>query len=225
MAQELNTSLVVLYSIIFLFIVFLVIGQPRTTTLVTLPLIGDTENISLTTTIIIAVGVLVIAAGIFLLYKKFIKKKQLEVPKPENLPELTSQLSSLELSNKETSELTEEDINKLFVEGEQPKEELTLPEKKEKQVIQQKEKQTNYKELRALILNLLNKNYTHDSIINYLKTKGYNLTQIKKVIDGINQSNLSRYIGQCISLRVSKDEIIKNLLSRGWSLEEIKRQL
>src|SRR3989344_9265802 len=130
MKEESNTSLLEFYSLAFLFIVFILVGTPKTTSLttslVTLPIVGDTAEISLTTTIGIAVTVLVIAGAIFLITRKRKDKKQAEVPKTENLPQLTHQLNTIEPA-KEAKEslvempkpgkldtLTEEDLDKLF---------------------------------------------------------------------------------------------------------------
>ena len=237
MKEESNTSLLVFYSLAFLFIVFILVGTPKTTSLVTLPIVGDTGEISLTTTIGIAIIVLVIAGVIFLIARKAKNKKQVEAPKTENLPQLTPQLNTIELAKELPIEmpklgkldtLTEEDLDKLFTAARQP-EMPPAPVKKEPEeehVLQtQVEKQVNYKELKSLIINLLNKNYTHDSILKYLKNKGYSLFQIKRAVDIINEENLSNYIKQCYALGIEREMIIKNLLNHGWNDIEIRKQL
>lgn len=245
MKEESNTSLLVFYSLAFLFIVFILVGTPKTTSLttslVTLPIVGDTAEISLTTTIGIAVTVLVIAGAIFLITRKRKDKKQAEVPKTENLPQLTPQLNTIEPAKEPKVELsklgkldtlTEEDLDKLFTAARQPEmppapikkepeEEIVLQTQVEKQV----ERQVNYKELKSLIINLLNKNYTHDSILKYLKNKGYSLFQIRRAVDIINEENLANYVKQCYALGIEREMIIKNLLNHGWSDNEIRKQL
>ena len=79
--------------------------------------------------------------------------------------------------------------------------------------------------LKALMLDLLNKRYTRESIIKYLKKKGYKLTQIAQTIREINNDNLSRYIKQAVSLGYKKDQISKQLLNKGWDQEDIEKMM
>ena len=76
-----------------------------------------------------------------------------------------------------------------------------------------------------MLINLLNKNYTHDSILKYLKNKGYSLFQVRRGVDIINEENLANYVKQCYALGIEREMIIKNLLNHGWNDIEIRKQL
>lgn len=245
--EQYDTSLLVLYSLVFLFIAFLLFGTSKTTGLVTLPLLGESSELPLTTTLGIALTVLVLAGAIFLISRKIRSKKQVEIPKAEDLLDLTAQLNTAEpvkelpqlpkepVKPERMDTLTEADLDRLFTEARQSEtppappaplpqaQQLLARKEPEKELVL--EKQINYKELKSLILNLLNKNYTHDSILKYLKNKGYSLLQIRKAVDMINQENLANYIKQCYVLGIERETIIKNLLSHGWSNEDIRKQL
>ncbi len=220
--KESSTNLLIFLSIVFLFIIFVVV-QPTRTGYFSLPLVGDTSTLSNPTLIGAVVILLFIWAGVFLLYVKIKKKKQLQ-----NLPDLPN--SDLIIPEQtQTSQLkqglSEDELKKLFndispIMKEEVKE--NKPEKVQEKVIPQK-KESNINDLRNLMTNLLSKNYSKESILKYLQKKGYSLNEISVVTNDVNKIRLREYVQKAKSLGYKKDKIIAQLKNKGWSLEDIKQ--
>src|SRR3989344_8531 len=247
--KEISTDIIIFTSLIFLFFVFLIIQPTVNTGYITLPLIGDTNELS-DPTLIGGIALLVVVwIVVVILYVKLKKKKQLQ--RLPGLPE--SEFENIEGANvkeEQKGALTEYELKQLFKEiapsigstqqmppmprpGGIDIKDLQLPSPPKTQVQETRlpEQKPEIKigkpenKLKALMLDLLNKRYTRESIIKYLKKKGYKLTQIAQTIREINNDNLSRYIKQAVSLGYKKDQISKQLLNKGWDQEDIEKMM
>jgi aryl-phospho-beta-D-glucosidase BglC (GH1 family) len=244
MRDDTNISVIIIYSFVFIFIVFLLlqqgnfIAQPTGYALFDTTIFQDLTNLSLTTLIIIVVGLILLIVGGFFIYKKIkAKKKNISgAPQVSQAPEKSitdlSKEFNLPLAKKnEKQELSilDEDINKLFSES-APEPEVEKPLMKEvikdKEVMENKQgPKFNLVELKQLVKSLMKKNYTKESIIKYLNNKGFTLIQIKSAINSINEDSLVNYIKDALSEGFSKQEIMKSLLSSGWDREDILKYL
>ena len=247
--KEVNLNTLILFSLVFLFLAFIIIQPVSLTGLITLPLIGDTSELSGTTLIGAVSLLLAIWIVVFMLFKKLRKKNKLE--KVPALPEFPGPVSGVDISSLDELQkkqgLTEDELKQLFTEVApqieiQPEikineKELELFEKQK--LIQEKpsieipkrintskpiiseDKPKDINELRKIAKTLLAKNYTKESVIKYLQKKGWGLSQIAKVIQEINLMNLSKYLKEAVSLGYKKDQLVKQLLSKGWTNQEI----
>lgn len=234
MGDDTNVSVIILYSFVFIFIVFLFLQQGNliketgTTgyALINLDSINNLEEFSLTTLIIIiTVVILLIIAG-FILYKK-LKRKKHDIEGAKNLsdkslPELSKEFNMPQNKN-DSSELNT-DLNKLFMEEiPSPEEKTQNPEMIKEEI--KEENKFNTDELKKIIKGLMKKNYTKESIVKYLNSKGYNLTQIRQAINSINENNLKSYISNALSQGFNKEDIMNALLKSGWSKEDILKHM
>lgn len=241
MGDDTNISVIIIYSLVFIFIVFLFLQQGNiiNTQGTTGYALFDTDvftklsDLSLTTLIIIAVVLVLIIFGGFFLYKKLKKKKELAniQPNEKAISDLNKEFNvpSPTKTEKQESNLLDTDLNKLFMEEtpvpsptqtqkinvETEKPEIKLEEERIE------EKEFNLDELKQLIKSLMKKNYTKESVVKYLNNKGYNLIQIRRAINSINEDSLGNYIENSLSQGFSKQEIINSLLKSGWNKEDI----
>jgi len=226
-----NSSLVVIGSFIFLFLVFVFLNQPKPTGYV--PFIGDTGEISVISLVIVVIILVVILAAAFIIYKK-IKQKKLTgkeppIPKgkkgkaniPKPLADLDKEVTKDSGKRKDEKELSEDEIENLFKEP--IKVEKKQVEAKVEKPKEEKKPEINLTELKNTILGLMNQNFTKDQIVSYLKGKGLDLENIVKVINQINSENLQRYINATLKMGFTKEQIISALKSRGWPLQEIQK--
>ena len=247
--KEVGINTLILFSLVFLFLAFIIIQPIPLTGLITLPLIGDTSELSGTTLIGAVSLLLAVWIIVFMLFKKLRKKSKLE--KVPALPEVPGPVSTVDIPSLDELQkkqgLTEDELKQLFTEiapqietqskitinekelelfekqkSAQNKEEAEIPKKTEeaKQSLFE-EKSRDINELRKITRALLEKNYTKESIVKYLQKKGWKLSQIAKIIQEINLMNLFRYIKEAVSLGYKKDLLVKQLLSKGWTLKEI----
>ena len=251
--KEASLNALILFSLVFLFLAFIIIQPVPLTGLITLPLIGDTSELSGTTLIGAISLLLAIWIVVFMLFKKLRKKNKLE--KVPALPEVPGPVSTVDIPSLDELQkkqgLTEDELKQLFTEiapqietqskitinekelelfekqkSTQDKKEVEIPKKteEEKQILTG-ERTKDINELRKITRALLAKNYTKESVIKYLQKKGWKLSQIAKVIQEINLINLYKYIKEAVSLGYKKDPLIKQLLSKGWTLREINYAL
>ena len=235
MKDDSNISVIIIYSFAFLFIVFLflqegkIINQPSTGyALFSLDNLGDSSLIAI---IIITIILIVIAGTGFFVYKKLKSKKSLlEIPKPpqpaeKSLTDLSKEFNLPEsIPEPKKQEINMDgDLSQLFAESKSPVIQKHPAQEIPKEDL--KEKEANLDELKKLISSLMKKNYTKESIINYLNKKGFKLVYIKKAIDMINEDNLSNYVQNALSQGFSRDEIAKSLLEHGWNKEEIAKYI
>ena len=184
-----------------------------------MPLIGDTSEISSPVLITAIALLIVIWAVLIFLYIKLKKKKQLQ-----KLPELPGVQAPSQVEKKGT--LSEEELKQLFKEIAPSLETAKIPMQiPQKPTLEIKKPEQNLNELKNLILNLLNKNYTRESIIKHLQKKGWKFNQMAQVIKNINENNLRNYIKEASSLGYARQQYTPLLLSKGWSLEDIDKTL
>ena len=191
------------------------------------------SGLSLTTLIILLAALVILIVGGFFLYKKLKKKKgqpesSLEIPKPDIYEKSISDLSKefnipANEEKAEKSDAADTDINKLFME-EKP-EVKAVPEAPQPETKEVKEKEFDLSELKQILKTLMQKNYTKESIVKYLSSKGYNLMQIKQATGAINRENLNNYIKNALSQGFSKQEVMQALLKSGWNKEDIIRNM
>lgn len=233
MEDSTNVSVIIIYSFAFLFVVFLFLQQKDLITPTTGYALFDTNifnnlgSFSLTTLIILFVVLILLAVGGFFLYKKLKKKKgiSLEIPKPPLAEKSISGLDkefNVPSPNIEENEKQEpsinNDLNELFMETPEENTEKHI-EVKPQEV--KGEPEFDLQQLKKLVELLMKKKYTKESIIKYLRSKSYTLTQIKQAISSINEENIKNYIKDSLSQGFSKQDIIKTLLNSGWSKEDI----
>jgi hypothetical protein len=232
MREDTNISVIIIYSFVFLFIVFFflqqenIIAQKAPTGSAIFDVL---EEFSLITLIIVIVVVGLIVGGYFI-YKKIKNKKQvpLEIPKPPsssekslsnlnkefNIPSPETKAEKQEQTNFET------DLNQLFNENIQ---EVAKPKEEPKIIEKPKEIKFDLEKLKNIINALMKKNYSKESIVKYLNSKGFTLMQIKQAINSINEDVLSNYIKNSLSQGFKKQEIIKKLLESNWTKEDISK--
>ena len=240
---DINTNSLVIGSLLFVLIIFLAINPFDVTGLITLPIIGDTDEIPNATLMGGIILLIIIWIIIMIIAKKMKKKSHLE--KIPTLTEVPGPVSNLNFKNPQEFKkdgLTEEELKQLFNEiypradlAQKPvvvnKKEL---EELEKQItgnveikklteLKKEQGKKDLNELKKLILALLKKNYTKESVIKYLKGKGWSLSEIFQVTKEINMINLRNYVKEAISLGYKKPRIVKELQSKGWTIEEINR--
>ena len=232
MGDDNNTSVIIIYSFAFLFIVFLFLQQgnfikeAQTTgyALFDTSAFTNLQSFSLTTLIIIVVALILILIGGYFLYQKIKNKKQsLNAPNPPQYNEKTISNLNKEFnvrgSKKSESEMNNDAIRTLFMEDVNKKEQLKPKTEKPKEI------KPNFGELRNILKSLMKKNYTKESIVKYLTSKGYNIMQVKKALNSINQESLANYIKNSLAQGFSKQEIVKALLERGWNKEDILKRI
>ena len=219
---EVDTKFLVLVSSVFLFLIFLVIQPGNPTGLVSLPVIGEIGDLSSPGVIIAIVVLVAIWVAVLFLYIQLKKKKQLEnLP---NLPEM-NQNNPVPMKQEQGNKLSEEELNQLFKEVNPPNEVIQKSELKKFEINQVTKETTkqDLTELKKLMLSLLNKNYKKESIILYLQKKGWKTFQIAQTLREINQENLRNYFKEAMSFGYSKEKIKKQLLAKGWTLEDISK--
>ncbi|MEK6932362.1 MAG: hypothetical protein AABW56_01045 [Nanoarchaeota archaeon] len=241
---DINTNSLVIVSLIFILVAFLTINPFDMTGLITLPIIGDTSEIPNATLMGGIVLLIIIWIIIMIIAKKVKKKSQLE--KIPVLTEVPSPVSNINFKNPQELKkdgLTEEELKQLFNDI-SPRVELAQRPIVNKNELDELEKQiTNnlgfkklpeinkephkkdLNELKKLMLALLKKNYTKESVIKYLKKKGWSLSEISQVNKEINMINLRNYVKEAISLGHKKPRIVKELQNKDWTIEEINRAM
>jgi len=219
MADDNNSSVIILYSFVFLFMVFLLL---QNTNFIDKPTgYATSDNLISNSLITVIATVFVLGVGGFFIYKKIRKKKEtnLEIPKPPIPAE-----KSIETLNKDfnippsPNQNFNNDINQLFTEI-PPEPENTTP-AQEKEIPQEMPKIED-ETLKKLLKLLINKKYSKDNILKYLNSKGYNIMQIKNAIDSINEENINNYVELASSQGFNKQEIVSSLLKAGWKKEDI----
>ena len=160
------------------------------------------------------------------LFREIAPKIEPQVQQQSNIPMINQkELDFFEQQQKKLQDHLTQDVKNLG----QP--DLTIPKQIE---IQQKkidkpelelDKKQDLVELKKLIINLLNKNYTKTSIIKYLQKKGWKSSQISQVVKDVNQTNLKNYVKEAISLGYKKEQIVKQLSTKGWVMQEINEIL
>lgn len=208
--KEGGLSLGVALSFVFLFFIFLILKNPKTTGLATLPTgaaIGGGSKI----TVVVITLVLILALGIsfFFFMRMRHKKKGLPI-KP----------------GKKSLELSEEQIEKLFSEEKIPqiksKTMIELsPEKTKKEAVPAKPV-TNLTELRKEIQTLIEKGMSGQEILNSLSKK-YPGEQIEKAVNEINYERLKLYVQRTLNQGFDRERIKKALLSKNWPEDQISR--
>src|SRR3989344_3004097 len=245
MEKEVDSNLLISMSLFVIIFLFLIIQPISLTGFVELPLVGDTSELS-NPILIGGIALLVlIRVALIVLYIKLKKKKQLQ--KLPDLPETVTPIPSISTQmqpEKKKGTLSEDELKELFKEIaptiesslSQKKEVLGLPEKQEvekpileKQIIEIKrseqlpERRQDLMQLKNLILDLLNKSYTRESIVKYLQKKGWKLNQMALVIKDINEANLRNYIKEAVSLGYTRQQFTPLLLTKGWTINDIDR--
>jgi len=245
MEKEVDSNLLISMSLFVIIFLFLIIQPISLTGFVELPLVGDTSELS-NPILIGGIALLVLIwVALIVLYIKLKKKKQLQ--KLPDLPETVTLIPSISTQmqpEKKKGTLSEDELKELFKEIaptiesslSQKKEVLGLPEKQEvekpileKQIIEIKrseqlpERRQDLMQLKNLILDLLNKSYTRESIVKYLQKKGWKLNQMALVIKDINEANLRNYIKEAVSLGYTRQQFTPLLLTKGWTINDIDR--
>jgi len=245
MEKEVDSNLLISMSLFVIIFLFLIIQPISLTGFVELPLVGDTSELS-NPILIGGIALLVLIwVALIVLYIKLKKKKQLQ--KLPDLPETVTPIPSISTQmqpEKKKGTLSEDELKELFKEIaptiesslSQKKEVLGLPEKQEvekpileKQIIEIKrseqlpERRQDLIQLKNLILDLLNKSYTRESIVKYLQKKGWKLNQMALVIKDINEANLRNYIKEAVSLGYTRQQFTPLLLTKGWTINDIDR--
>jgi len=245
MEKEVDSNLLISMSLFVIIFLFLIIQPISLTGFVELPLVGDTSELS-NPILIGGIALLVLIwVALIVLYIKLKKKKQLQ--KLPDLPETVTPIPSISTQmqpEKKKGTLSEDELKELFKEIaptiesslSQKKEVLGLPEKQEvekpileKQIIEIKrseqlpERRQDLMQLKNLILDLLNKSYTRESIVKYLQKKGWKLNQMALVIKDINEANLRNYIKEAVSLGYTRQQFTPLLLTKGWTINDIDR--
>lgn len=236
MADDTNISIIIIYSFFFLFIVYLFLQQGNLITKTTgttgyalfdTTIFENLTDLSLTTLILIVVGLALLIIGGIFLYKKLKKKKEaqtnLEIPVPpqpaeKSIAELNKEFNVPQPQPVSQENVLDQDINKLFMENAEQKPQVIEQVSEEKP---REETKFNLDELKQLLKSLMKKNYTKESIVKYLNNKGFNLMQIRKAIYYINEDSIANYVRNALSQGFSKQEIIKALLNSGWNKEDI----
>src|SRR3989344_1649629 len=244
--KEDNTKSLVILLMLLLFFAFLVAKpfSPTPTAYLTLPLIGDTSELS-DPTLIGGIAILVaIWIIVLILYRKLKKKSRND--KLSGLPEVPQPISNIETPTPQEIQkkegLTEEELKQLFreiapkiepVHIEPVKETKPLINEKELEMFEQRQKQAKPAEkltgkerditgLKKLMGDLLKKNYTKVSILRYLQKKDWRLSEIAQAVREINETNLFGYIRQAISLGYKREQFQRLLMSKGWTNDEIE---
>lgn len=246
MADDMNVSVIVIYSLVFIFIVFLFLQQgdfiaPTTGyVLFTTDSLKGLGELSLTTLIVLFVIVIALVVGGFFIYKKLKNKQKAisEIPIPPKPAEKSIASLGKEFNlplnqgniqkNEKGANVLDEDINKLFTLLGLEQNNLGTQKTSENifsQTNKTEEPGFDLEELENLIRSLFEKKYTKESILKYLTTKGFKLAQIRKAVDLINEKNLRNYIKFTLSNGFAKQEIIRALLSNGWDKESILKYL
>ncbi len=230
-----STNLLIFLCFIFLFIMFILI-KPTTTGLITLPIIGETSDLSNPALIGAIVLLLVIWIAAIVLYRKLKNKTKLQKIEITEVPDPISSIeipTPQEIQRKEG--LTEEELKRLFQEIAPHIESIQQPgsSKKEFEILEKglkkpelptpEEAKHNLNELRKLLIVLLRKNYKKDIIVKYLQKKSWRLNEISQVINEINERSLRNYIKDALSLGYKKEQFIKLLLNKGWTIEDINK--
>src|SRR3990167_6524422 len=222
--EDNNASVIITYSFVFLFIVYIFLQQgdiiPQTTGYAFFD--ADVlSGLSLTTLIILLAALVILIVGGFFLYKKLKKKKEqsesnLEIPKPDIYEKSISDLSK-EFNIPANEEKAEKSDVKEAPEA--------TPAEQEDKIGKVKEKEFNLDELKQILKVLMKKSYTKESIVKYLNSKGHNLMQIKQAINSINNENLRNYVKNALSQGFSKQDVMQALLKSGWNKEDIIRNM
>ncbi len=250
MEKEVDTNYLIFISVFFIILIFLIMQPVGNTGLITLPLVGDLNEISNVNLIGAIVFLVVIWIVVIVLYIKLKKKKQLE--KLPKLPEIAQTMNNITNEPSNKNSLSEEELKQLFKEIAptieplqsikqevkteiNPELKLSLPPLPKPNNIQEKKivnksdvienKTKDIEELKKLILNLFNKNYTKQSIVKYLKKKGWSLIQMAQAIKEINEKNLNNYIKEAVSLGYKKEQLYRPLLSKRWNNEDINKAM
>ena len=182
--EDNNASVIITYSFVFLFIVYIFLQQgdiiPQTTGYAFFD--ADVlSGLSLTTLIILLAALVILIVGGFFLYKKLKKKKEqsesnLEIPKPDIYEKSISDLSKefnipANEEKAEKSDAADTDINKLFVEEKPDVKEApeATPAEQADKIGKVKEKEFNLDELKQILKVLMKKSYTKESIVKNLR--------------------------------------------------------
>jgi len=98
---------------------------------------------------------------------------------------------------------------------------LPAPEKEsEKPAL--KKRRWGVDEIKSRILALFKEGRELRGVVLSILKEGADVDKINKAIDEINKDNLVDYFKSCINKGVSKEHVVKVLLTRGWSKDHIK---
>ncbi len=205
---------------LLLFLVFMFVGSDTENT--SNAIVGSIalgESPSIITLVILFVILIIVLAGVFVIFRK-LKKKKVNVVTP-------TVKDQKEVGKETKSELGGDDIDKLFSEGEKKEEPIKavkkeIPVKKMEQP-QKKEVLTNLQDLKNKIKGMLTERLTKEQIIGRLKSHGVDVNQITKAIEEVNIDNLRGYVTQALKQGFSRDQIVRNLAVHGWKKEQISK--
>jgi len=214
-SEKRDVSFWVFVGFLLLFLVFMFLGPNEKSGNAIIGSSALGESPSIVIVIVLFIVLIVVLAVVFIIFKK-IKKKKMKggVLKPEDRRETPKGRGETNL------EMGEEEVEKLFSEGEmeKPKEEpLEKLEQKPKKVL------TNLQELKDRVKGMLGQKFTKDQITTDLKSEGISVDQINRVIGEVNIENLKVYVNKALKQGFTKDQIIRNLAMHGWKKEQISK--
>jgi|SRR3989344_2367771 len=213
-----EVSFLVFVGFLFLFILFLFLSPNEKSS--GNAIIGSAtlgENPSTITLLILFVILIVILAAVFVIFKK-LKKKKIKIDSPARPIEIKQVVNE---KKEEKIDFGDEDIEKLFSEPSQKKEEVK--EEVLEKIPAENKVLTNLQDLKNKIKMMSSQNITREQIVNNLKSQGVTMDQINKAIEEVNIDNLREYVNQALKQGMTKDQIIRSLMMHGWRQEQISK--